>query len=166
MRIVPTISSPEEIPRFARLQVGSWGHLYPRLTVERAERDLRTGDDHPETPDDPSRLCRAWFALDADGAAMGVIMLLGSGELEEADEAELPGPWLAGLVVAPEFREQGVATALVEFVIDQAHRMGLPRLRLVTEHEVDFYERRGWRVERRVTLNSVPNTVMITTLDP
>ena len=164
MRIVPTISSPEEIPRFARLQVESWGHLYPRLTVERAERDLRTSDDHRDAPEDRSELCRAWFALDADGAAMGVVMLLGSGELEEADEVDLPGPWLAGLVVAPEFRERGVATALVEFVIDQARRMGLPRLRLVTEHEVEFYRRRGWTAEREVTLNSIPNTVMVITL--
>lgn len=165
MRIVPTASAPSHIPRFARLQVDAWGHLYPKLTVERAESDLRTEPEHD--PDaDVSSLCRAWFALDADGAAMGVVMLLGSGELEPADEAELPGPWLAGLVVAPEFRQRGVASALMDFAMNGARELHIDRLRLVTEHEVGFYERRGWKIERRVTLNSIPNTVMVTTLRP
>lgn len=166
MRIVPTTSCPTEVPRFARLQVEAWGHLYPHLTVDRAERDLLVGHDPVESEADPATMCRAWFAVDADDTAMGVVMLLGSGELEPADEAELPGPFLAGLVVAPQWRERGVATGLVSFVIRHARDLGLSNLRLVTEHEVGFYERRGWRVERQVTLNSVLNTVMITTLAP
>ena len=70
MRIVPTASAPSQIPRFARLQVDAWGHLYPKLTVERAESDLRT-DPERDPAADMSSLCRAWFALDEDGGAMG-----------------------------------------------------------------------------------------------
>jgi len=165
MRIVPTASAPSHIRRFACLQVDAWGHLYPNLTVERAESDLRTEPDE-DLGAVMSSLCRAWFALDEDGGAMGVVMLLGSGELEPSDEAELPGPWLAGLIVAPEFRQRGVASALMAFAMNSARELHIDRLRLVTEHAVDFYERRGWTIERRVTLNSIPNTVMVTTLRP
>ena len=57
-----------------------------------------------------------------------------------------------------------MASALIDFAMNSARELHIDRLRLVTEHEVDFYERRGWRIERPVTLNSVPNTVMVTTL--
>ena len=96
----------------------------------------------------------------------GTLELLLPGEVEPDDALELPGPWLAGLIVDPRSRREGVASALINFVTAKAKDMGFERLRLVTEHEVSFYERRGWVREREVTLNSVPNTVMFTTLSP
>jgi len=163
LTIVPACSRPEAAPHFARLQFEAWGHLYPHSSIEQSTFDLRA-ELSPTT--DFALLRMAWFALDANEQPLGAIMLLGGGEVEPDDAIELPGPWLAGLIVDPHSRRQGVASTLIDFVTAKAKDMGFERLRLVTEHEVSFYERRGWVREREVTLNSVPNTVMFTTLTP
>ncbi|MBJ7308009.1 MAG: GNAT family N-acetyltransferase [Acidimicrobiia bacterium] len=163
LTIVPSYSRPEAAPHFARLQFDAWGHHYPHSSIEQSTFDLRA-EFSPTT--DLALLRMAWFALDTDDSPLGVIMLLGGGEVEPNDALELPGPWLAGLIVDPRSRREGVASALINFVTAKAKEMGFERLRLVTEHEVSFYERRGWIREREVTLNSVPNTVMFTTLTP
>lgn len=161
MRFVPTSQRPDAASHFAEMQLHEWGHLYPNASVERSRHDLLNNRWDGSTL--PS-LRLAWFALDDAGVPLGVAMLVGDGEVEPADEAELPGPWFAGLVVDPRFRERGVATALLEHVKDEARSLGFDHLRLVTEHEASFYERRGWTTERMVELNSVPNTVMFATL--
>jgi GNAT superfamily N-acetyltransferase len=107
----------------------------------------------------------AWFACNDEGEPLGVAMLVGDGEVEPHDERDLEGPWFAGLVVDPAIRRQGVGAALLNFVTEQGRSLGFQRLRLVTEHKTTFYEQRGWTVEREVTLNSVPNTVMFITLE-
>ena len=163
LTIVPSCSRPEAAPHFAQLQFEAWGHLYPQSSIEQSTFDLRA-ELSPTT--DLELLRMAWLALDTDDSPLGVIMLLGGGEVEPDDALELPGPWLAGLIVDPRSRREGVASALINFVTAKAKDMGFERLRLVTEHEVSFYERRGWVREREVTLNSVPNTVMFTTLSP
>lgn len=162
MEFVPSAAIPEAAQRFAELQILEWGHLYPDGSVERSKFDL-LHNRYDEA--DLTTLRLAWFACNEAVEPLGVAMLVGNGEVEQPDEHEFPGPWFAGLVVDPVFRKQGVGTALLDFVTNQARGFGFHRLRLVTEHEVAFYERRGWKPERQVTLNSVPNTVMISTLD-
>jgi GNAT superfamily N-acetyltransferase len=163
MNFKPTSSIPGAVSHFANLQFEAWGHLYPEASTERSRSDLLR---NRWDASDPVSLRLAWFALDDGDQPLGVIMLVSDGEVEPNDAIELPGPWLAGLIVDPRFRRQGVASALIEFVTSTARDMGFEYLRLVTEHEDSFYERRGWVRERVVTLNSVPNTVMFTTLKP
>jgi len=162
MRFVPSASLPHAAPRIAQLQYDSWGHLYPSASVERSTQDLLN---NRWDPDEPETVRFSWFAVDDADAVLGVAMLVFDGEVEPADELTLPGPWFAGLVVEPSARTHGVGSALLQHVVDRAREMGFTRLRLVTETKTDFYERRGWTVERVVTLNSIPNTVMFTTLE-
>ncbi len=54
-------------------------------------------------------------------------------------------PWLAALYVAPERRNQGVGSALIEALLDIARRLGVTRLYLHTETAAPFYARRGWQ---------------------
>lgn len=161
MRFIPSASLPHAVGRIAQLQIDSWGHLYPSASVERSTYDLLHNHWDPAQPE---TVRYAWFAVDDDDTALGVAMLVFDGEVEPADEAELPGPWFAGLVVEPSARSRGIGTALLHHVMSSAHDMGFSRLRLVTESKADFYEQRGWTFERVVTLNSIPNTVMFTTL--
>lgn len=161
MQFVATADLPDAVPHFAQLQHDAWSHLYPKLSVEHYTRDLLTLGWERESPES-SRL--AWFALDDLGRPVGVAMLLGAGEVEPADEIDLPGPWFAGLVVEPSFRSQGFGTELLRHVMGRAARLGYPHLRLVTESASGLYARHGWTIERTVVLNSVPNTVMFTTL--
>jgi len=159
----PTKSVPDAADQFAALQYAEWGHLYPGSSLEQYRQGLL--NNHWDGSDLGS-LNLAWFALNDDGEPLGVAMLVGDGEVEHGVANLLEGPWFAGLVVDPRFRRLGVGAALLDFVTEQACSLGFHRLRLVTEHSTGFYERRGWTVEREVTLNSIPNTVMFITLEP
>ena len=162
LTIVEARTRPDDAPALAALQRAEWGHLYPDETLDDAIAELRTWRDDPT---DPERLLLSWFAL-VDDESVGVIMVRGAGELEPDDAARLPGPWLAGLVVRPEHRGSGIASALMDHATARAAAMGITRLRLVTEHEVEFHARRGWEIEATVLLAGHPNTVMLTTLAP
>ncbi len=162
LRIVAAQERRDDAPRLAALQRSEWGHLYATESLDDAIEDLLAWRDDPLRPDE---LLLSWFAV-VDDTAVGVVMLRGTGELERDDAIRLPGPWLAGLVVEPAHRGRGIASTLVEHAIAEARTRGIGRLRLVTEHEAEFYERRGWAVECTVTLAGHPNSVLMTTLRP
>jgi GNAT superfamily N-acetyltransferase len=162
MNYVTTSSFPSAVDQFAALQYAEWGHLYPASSIEQYRQSLLN---NCWDGSDLASLNLAWFALDDGDEPLGVAMLVGGGELEPKDAVDLEGPWFAGLVIDPRFRRQGIGAALLDFVTEQARSLGFQRLRLVTEHNTRFYERRGWTVERAVTLNSIPNTVMLITLE-
>jgi len=163
MQFVPSATRPDDVERIARLQYESWSHLYPTWPFEKYVTDLLNNRWTTGVAED---MRFAWFAVDENDRALGVAMLVANGEVEASDEADLPGPWFAGLVVEPSARSKGIGGALLDHVKASARAMGFERLRLVTESKADFYERRGWAVERVVHLNSIPNTVMFTTLTP
>lgn len=56
-----------------------------------------------------------------------------------------PGPWLAGLLVAPDARGQGIATALVERLEQEACRMGIDAIYVSTDSASGIMQRRGWQ---------------------
>jgi GNAT superfamily N-acetyltransferase len=161
MQFVSSAALPDAAQHFAELQNREWGHLYPDASVERSKFDLLN---NRWDESDLTTLRLAWFACNNEGEPLGVAMLVGDGEVEPHDERDLEGPWFAGLVVDPAFRRQGVGAGLLNFVTEQGRSLGFRRLRLVTEHKARFYEQRGWTIERTVTMNSVPNTVMFITL--
>ena len=161
MHIVESSTRPHDIESTAALMHAEFAHLYPEWTIEMAALDLRASRE----ADDDTGILLSWFAI-VDDEVVGTVQLRAGDEVEPPDATVLPGPWLAGLLVVPDHRGRGIASALVDHVTEQARRRGIERLRLVTEHEAAFYERRGWTVERSVTLAGHPNTVMLTTLRP
>lgn len=69
--------------------------------------------------------------------------------LEEVHKREAPGPhwylWLIG--VEPDSQGQGIGSRLLEPVLAQADREGLPcYLETQTQENVDFYQKRGFEV--------------------
>jgi GNAT superfamily N-acetyltransferase len=162
MKYVSTASFAAAADRFAALQYAEWGHLYPGSSLDQYREGLLN---NCWNGSDLESLNLAWFALDDTGQPLGVAMLVGDGEVEPHDEHDLEGPWFAGLVVDPAFRRQGVGAGLLNFVTEQGRSLGFQRLRLVTQHKTSFYQQRGWNIERVITLNSVPNTVMFITLE-
>jgi N-acetylglutamate synthase-like GNAT family acetyltransferase len=69
-------------------------------------------------------------------------------------------PWLAGVYVLPNFRRQGVATALVSRIIAEARSLGTPTLYLYTVSAERFFSRLGWSVMERATFHDTPVAVM------
>ena len=53
-------------------------------------------------------------------------------------------PNVCALFVEQAYRRRGLARALLRYIREDAARMGIPTLYLVTEH-TDFYEKCGWQ---------------------
>lgn len=80
------------------------------------------------------------LVAERDGEALGTATF---------DTEDLPSrpdltPWLASVLVKPEARRQGIATALVTAVERLAHGQGIRRLWLFTPDQAPFYAARGW----------------------
>jgi len=161
VQIVPGHTMAEKCWPLAEAHVAEWGHLYPGWTVEDAYNDLLA--ESSTNPSSLEELLTSWIAV-VEGDVVGTICLRGTGELEPDDAKQLTGPWLAALHVVPNLRRSGLATVLIDHVRTHASKLGFRRLRLVTEHEVSFYTRRGWTTETTVQLASNTNTVMVTSL--
>lgn len=76
----------------------------------------------------------------ATGAAMGMASLWDN---DCPLRPELT-PWAASLYVAPQGRGQGIGTALFARIQDEARRLGIARLHLMTQHSEAVYAGQGW----------------------
>jgi N-acetylglutamate synthase-like GNAT family acetyltransferase len=70
-------------------------------------------------------------------------------------------PWLAAIYVATEHRGQGVAAAIVGRLVDEAHRLKLPRLYLWTSSAAGLYAKLGWKELEKLEYCGKPITVMV-----
>jgi N-acetylglutamate synthase-like GNAT family acetyltransferase len=70
-------------------------------------------------------------------------------------------PWLASVYVAAEHRCQGIGSALVRRVVEEAAALDVQRLYLFTPDQERFYARLGWSVIERCTYRGYPQVVMV-----
>jgi GNAT superfamily N-acetyltransferase len=78
----------------------------------------------------------------------------------EIDPVHELTPWLAGLYVAPEYRNRFIARDLVAAIEDHARKVGCERLHLYTSGAEAFYARLGWRVSEHFLWNGEPFVLM------
>lgn len=88
--------------------------------------------------------------------------LLGSVTLDKEDMDTRPylTPWLASLYVAPEYREQSVASQLIQYVVSYAKENNFSNIYLFTEDQTDFYQHRGWHFIESVEYRNVEVDLM------
>jgi predicted N-acetyltransferase YhbS len=91
-----------------------------------------------------------------DGRPLGTATL----DLEDLPSRPELSPWLASVLVAPAYRRQGVATALVAEVRRRAAALGHARLWLFTSDQAPFYAARGWVPEGEETWRDRPVRLM------
>ncbi len=84
-----------------------------------------------------------FVAINAAGGPIGSVSLVEHDLPDRPEFAQLT-PWVAGTYVVAEERGQGVGSALMRHVVDEARRLGLPELFLYTSAARVFYERLGW----------------------
>jgi GNAT superfamily N-acetyltransferase len=131
-KIINLKTEPRHIPVLADWHHHEWSSLNPGQTVDQRIAAMS------------SYLCEA--LLPSTFIARG-IHLMGSAAIIESDMDTRPEltPWLASVYVAPEFRNQGVGSRVVEHVMKEARKAGIEELYLFTPDRVSFYERLGWR---------------------
>jgi len=130
-----------EQPQFgtavARLIHDEFWTTVPGATVEAMALRLARA-----TSDDAVPLCLV--ALHG-GAPVGVVNLVDSDE----DNHPQWSPWLAGLVVVPALRSQGIGSLLVRTLLEHARRLRIERVWFGTDGP-GFYERLGAVVQPQV----------------
>lgn len=128
LRIAHLSDHPDQIAT-----VASW--IYEAFWRERPESGFtpETLEGYLREADNPDAIPLSLLAL-VDGRPAGTVNLV------EDDVFHRPAmrPWLAALVVTPEFRGRGVGTALVEACRQHAARLGISSLYLGTDIP-DFY---------------------------
>lgn len=62
--------------------------------------------------------------------------------------------------MAPDYRRQGIASALIAHAVECAAKLGVKRLYLFTENAEQMYSRLGWSVLERTTYHGADAVVM------
>lgn len=151
VRIEPLLACAQHVPFVARLVYDEfWAGVPDGLTQDYLARAFAGQAE-------PGRVLRSWLALEGDEP-------LGCVHLIDHDDETLPAlsPWLAAMVVVPQRRGQGIGSALVRTLLDDARAMGIRRLWLGTDGP-GFYERLG---ARRYLQRSAEFWTLVFDLDP
>ena len=108
----------------------------------------------------PGQIPETFVAVE-DGEPLGTASLVAHDLAERMDLS----PWLAAVYVAPEFRNRGVGSALVQAVMDEALALGVEELYLFTPDKMSFYGRLGWKVLELREHHGTDVTVMVYEFD-
>jgi GNAT superfamily N-acetyltransferase len=139
---------PELIEELATLNFKEWGEFRPGQTVEHRIEHMRESCGKGAVPS---------VVVALDGAR-----LLGGALLIANDLKLRPNltPWLAGVYVKAEERGRGIASQLVNRVVEEAAALGVPELYLYTDTSQSLYARLGWEVVEDLVYDDLPVTVM------
>jgi GNAT superfamily N-acetyltransferase len=150
MRIEHLAKHREVIPILASWVYGEWGHwMEPDVTLETLMTTFERRTVQGQIPE-------TFVAVEC-GKPLGTASLV---TYDMAARRDL-SPWLAAVYVAPEFRNQGVGSALVATVMDQASAMGVQDLYLFTPDRMRFYGRLGWKALEQREHHGTEVTVMV-----
>lgn len=152
--ILPLARRPDLVPAVARLYEAEWPGWYGSGGPGDALADL-----HAAMSDDGvlpwALVALSGGGVDGDGdrgvegsaEAASVPEVLGTVCLRDTSPgSELhPGAWLTALVVDPEGRGQGIASALIAAAETAARAMGFDRLHTSTDSAASLLARRGWK---------------------
>ena len=125
------VDCPESIPFVGEQIFNQWFASKPGHTLEGMIARMRGGK--------ADRVPIGLIAF-VDGEPAGTVSLLE----EDLQEYAHCRPWLAGLLVFPEFRNKGVAGALVEKLMEAARLAGEREAFLYT-YIPALYEKYGWK---------------------
>jgi len=129
---------PEHLGIVARWIHEEWWSEKPGHTVETMAARLREARDQNAVP-------LSLIALYA-GNPVGTVNLVANDNEERPDLA----PWLAALLVAPEYRSQDVGSALVRSLVKEAARLNIHQLFLGTDIP-QYYARLGAEMYEEVS---------------
>jgi GNAT superfamily N-acetyltransferase len=132
MNIALLAEFPDAIHTVARWHWNEWGNLNPNGSFELtlAKTSMRVNQD---------RVPLAYIALKGE-VPVGTASLVAY-DMEGREDLS---PWLAGVYVHPDYRNQGVASNLVTRVCEKARSLGFSELYLYTNTAFKLYSKLGW----------------------
>ena len=136
---------PEFLDALAQLSWREWQEIY-----QQREQTLDDCLKNYRERMNSDRLPLTLVAVRA-GLAADCRELVGMVSLKYHDMDTRPDldPWLGGLLVLPEWRNQGVGTMLMHRATEEARRLKVPRLYLWTHSAEGLYRKLGWQVVER-----------------
>ena len=136
------------IPELSRIHVDFFGQYNPAMTLESRQEQLmgRLGVD----------------AIPLTIVAFEGDQPLGSASIINHDlKTHLEfTPWVASVIVHPNYRRQGVGAMLMNRIDREAIQLGLERLYLFTPDQEAFYSTLGWEVILNDYYNGRPIVIM------
>lgn len=139
---------PHLIEELAELNFKEWGEFRPGDTLEARTERMRAACGKGAIP--------SVVAAIEDGRLLGGALLIDS---DMKIRPQLT-PWLAGVYVKAEDRGRGVASQLVNRIVDEAAALGVSQLYLYTDAAQSLYAQLGWEVIEELVYDDLPVTVM------
>jgi GNAT superfamily N-acetyltransferase len=136
------------IPQLAQWHHDHWSSVTPHLTLSARIAGFRSRAGRLAVP-------TSFVAL-VDDMVVGMACLVAH-DMETRPELK---PWLATVLVSPEYRNRGIGSALAERVVDEARVLGYARLYLVTFDRTHLYWRLGWRAYEETEYLGLAATIM------
>jgi GNAT superfamily N-acetyltransferase len=148
LRIEYLADHPDLVPLLAGWFYSEWGGRSPNDTLATFEARLlgRMNRDHP-----PLTLVALQGEVSVGTAAL---------KIQEMDSHPQYQYWLGSVYVMENFRMQGIGSALVEAVIEEAEAFGIEELYLYTRGSENFYTRLGWKEIERLYYRGGNVTIM------
>ncbi|WP_085657047.1 MULTISPECIES: GNAT family N-acetyltransferase [unclassified Pseudomonas] len=148
MQIDYLCDHPQLIGELAELNFKEWGHYRPGDTLEARTERMRAACGKGAVPS-------VVVAIE-DGTLLGGALLIDS----DLDLRPHLTPWLAGVYVKAEHRGRGIASLLVNRIVEEAAALGVPELFLYTDASQSLYARLGWEVVEELDYEGLPVTLM------
>lgn len=139
LQVVYLADHPEHLPAVAAWVYDEWGRRVPGRTLEMTVAGFRSRLNRDAVP-------LTMVAVTAENAPVGTASLY----VHDMDVRPSLTPWLASVYVAPERRQRGVGSLLVQTLEGVARRLQIPRLYLFTPDRERFYARLGWEPMERL----------------
>ena len=150
------ISHLADVPFFldelAELHAAEWKHLYADWDVQSARAEFLGQKGDGSLP--------ATLVLHEGTELVGSVSVV-FGDFPAPTDLD---PWLASLYAAPERRGQGHGLELVRAAIALAAAAKAKRLHVFTESAEKLFQRCGFEMLERTTLQDAPITVLVLTL--
>ncbi len=147
-QIINLTARPQAIPQLAEWHQAEWGYLNPGSSLE--QRIVKM-DSFLSTA-----LLPSMFVSVIGEQVIGSAAIVSN----DMDSHEELTPWLASVYVDVPHRHQGVASALVQHVMQQAAAAAIPALYLFTPGQEKLYAKLGWEVLAREDYRGTAVTLM------
>jgi N-acetylglutamate synthase-like GNAT family acetyltransferase len=139
---------PELVPLLSTWFFNEWGRNNPALTVEVIEGRVRERLNRDKPP-----LCLVAFVENQPVATAAL-------KIREMETHTQYAHWLGNVYVLPEFRAQGIGTAVIERAKYEAKRIGIRDLYLYTRDRAHLYARLGWETIEQAPYRGRRATIM------